>query len=98
MALDPTKTAQIKCVNKDPRFDPFNRITHVGGFQGKQWKVTSAEAIRMIEQGEWDFYVERPTGDRVWVVVATSRFGNKYLKTQADGDEPNKLLSLPECP
>jgi hypothetical protein len=23
---------------------------------------------------------------------------NKYLKTQADGDWPNNLLSLPECP
>jgi len=27
-----------------------------------------------------------------------SRFGNKYLKTVADGEQPNNLLSLPECP
>ena len=31
------------------------------------------------------------------VVVAVSRFGNKYLKTVADGDQPNNLLSLYEC-
>ena len=31
-------------------------------------------------------------------VVAVSRFGNKYIKTEADGDQPNNLLSLPECP
>jgi hypothetical protein len=41
--------------------------------------------------------VERPAGDRVSVIVATSRFGNKYLKTTADGDQPNNLLSLPTC-
>jgi hypothetical protein len=26
-----------------------------------------------------------------------SRFGNKYLKTTSDGDQPNNLLALPEC-
>jgi hypothetical protein len=26
------------------------------------------------------------------------RRGNKYIKTQNDGDQPNNLLSLPECP
>jgi hypothetical protein len=29
---------------------------------------------------------------------AFSRFGNKYLKTEADGEQENNLLSLPECP
>lgn len=47
---------------------------------------------------EWRFYVERPQDDSVWVVVARSAAGNKYLKTEADGDAPNNLLSLPECP
>ncbi|MBA4156890.1 MAG: DUF3892 domain-containing protein [Gemmatimonadetes bacterium] len=31
------------------------------------------------------------------MVAATSRFGKKYLKTEADGELPNNLLSLPEC-
>ncbi len=30
--------------------------------------------------------------------VETSRYGNKYLKTEADGEQPDNLLSLPECP
>ena len=93
-----TKRAQIKCINKDDRYNPYERITHVGGYVTKPWKLTTAEAIEYIESGEWEFYVERPIGDPVWVVVAVSRFGNKYLKTDADGDEPNNLLSLPECP
>jgi hypothetical protein len=92
------QTAQIKCINKIPRADPYHAITHVGGFGQSQWKLTLDDAIGKIERGEWKFYVSRPQGDTVWVVVAVSRAGNKYLKTEADGDEPNNLLSLPECP
>ncbi|MBX9464596.1 MAG: DUF3892 domain-containing protein [Aquamicrobium sp.] len=91
-------SAQIKCINKDDRYDPYERITHVGGYVNSQWKLTLADAIGKIERGEWTFFVERPPEDRVWVEIAVSRYGNKYLKTDADGDEPNNLLSLPECP
>jgi hypothetical protein len=43
-----------------------------------------------------DFYVEHPPGPPVDVIVATTQ-GAKYLKTTADGDEPGRLLALPEC-
>ncbi|MEQ8283762.1 MAG: DUF3892 domain-containing protein [Parvibaculum sp.] len=89
-------TAEIKCINKDDRYDPYERITHVGGYVTKQWKLTLNEAINYIETGEWSFYVS-VGGKSVWVIVA-SRNGRKYLKTEADGDAPNNLLSLPECP
>jgi hypothetical protein len=92
------QTAQIKCINKNPRLDAYRAITHVGGYESNQWKITLDDAINKIERGEWQFYVNRPAGDKVSVIVAISRFGNKYLKTTADGDEPNNLLSLPECP
>jgi hypothetical protein len=99
MATETTiKTAQIKCINKVDRPNPHERLTHVGGFTDRPWKISQELAIKYIEDREWRFWVERPGTDSVWVVVATSRFGNKYLKTEADGDEPNNLLSLPECP
>lgn len=44
--------------------------------------------------GKWSFYVSRG-GSIVNVIVATSRFGHKYLKTEADGEQPNNLLSAP---
>lgn len=93
-----TKTCQIKCINKSDRTNPHERITHVGGYETKPWKITQEEAIAYIETREWRFWVKPPNADSVWVEVAVSRFGNKYLKTSADGEHPNNLLSLPECP
>ena len=92
-----TKTAQIKCINKDDRYNPHESITHVGGYGTRRWKITQEDAIAYIESGEWRFYVH-VDGKSVWVVVAVSRYGNKYLKTEPDGEGENNLLSLPECP
>jgi len=65
---------------------------------GSRSKLSQPEAIAGVERGEWDFYVERPAGHRVRVIVAVSAAGNKYLKTTADGEQPDNLLALPECP
>jgi hypothetical protein len=83
---------QITCISR------ANRISAVGvvDSDGKVWTMSSAEVINQIEHGG-SFYVERPAGDRVRVVVASSKTGQKYLKTEADGDIPNNLLALPEC-
>lgn len=89
---------RIGCINKSERSDPYTRITHVGGRGRTQWKLEVADVVRRIQTGQEAFYVERPQGDQVEVIVAVSRAGNTYIKTTADGDEPNNLLSLPECP
>ncbi len=89
---------QIKCINKSDRYNAHERITHVGGFDnGQRWKLTQPDAISGIENGKWKFYVS-VNGQSVWVIVATSSYGHKYLRTQNDGEQPNNLLSLPECP
>lgn len=91
---------RVECINKTDRNNPHERIRFIGGRNGDgtRWKLSQRDAIAGIEQDRWNFYVERPAGDSAWVVVAVSAAGNKYLKTQADGDQPNNLLSLPECP
>ena len=84
---------EVTCVNKQDRQSPYERITHIGGIG---WRDTQTDAIRKIENRTESYYVRRG-GNQVKVIVATSRFGHKYLKTESDGDEPNNLLSLPEC-
>jgi hypothetical protein len=59
--------------------------------------LSEAEVIRRIESRADTFFVERPSGHIVEVVVA-EREGKKYLKTEADGERPDNLLSLPDCP
>lgn len=94
-----TQNVQISCINKTDRQSAHDRIRRVGGVNpnGSRWGLPLADAIAGVESGQWKFYVS-VGGQSVWVVVAVSAAGNKYLKTMNDGEQPNNLLSLPECP
>jgi hypothetical protein len=89
---------EVLCITKSDRTNPHERITHIGGRNGdgSAWKITQQAAIEGIESGKWSFYVSRG-GRTVSVIVSTSRYGHKYLKTENDGEQPDNLLSLPEC-
>jgi uncharacterized protein DUF3892 len=89
---------QIECINKSPRQDPHMRIQNIGGQNGDgtRWKMDEDEAIRSIEAGQYSFWVT--AGGRSVDVIVARHEGHKYLKTEADGLQPNNLLSLPECP
>lgn len=87
----------IQCINKSDRYNPHERIKSIGGVHdGKRWSLPEADAIAGIESGKWTFVVHVRNLEAT-VIIAT-RLGRKYLKTVADGETPDNLLSLPECP
>jgi hypothetical protein len=88
---------EILCISKSARFAPRERITHIGGrnSDGSRWKIPQQAAIDGIEAGQWTFFVDIQR--RVQVIVAVDNSGSKYLTTEADGEVPETLLSLPEC-
>ena len=90
---------EIQCINRSDRLDPHQRIINVGGMASERthWKLSQRRAIELIESRRNSFFVTRD-GKAVDVVVAVSAYGNRYLKTVADREQPDNLLSLPECP
>ncbi len=89
---------RVTCTNKTDRTSAHERISHIGGigFAGRRWKLSHRGAIDAIENGRYSFYVSREDG-AARLVIAT-KDGRKYLKSEADGEQPDNLLSLPECP
>jgi len=83
---------QITCINKTDRFNPHERIQNVGG---PGFKFSQPDVIRCIEQGIHSFYVS--VGGYTINVIVVVHNGNKYIKTQNDGVQPDNLLRLPEC-
>lgn len=90
---------QVKCINKSDRSNAHERIKAIGGNSGgQQWKHPESQAIQFIKNGAYEYYVINNEGKEIAVIIGKSKYGNEYLKTTADGEQPDNLLSLPECP
>lgn len=84
---------QVTCINKLPRNDTHEGITHLGG---KEWKWTRAQVIQSIQDKSNTFYT-LVNGKRADVRVIDGSNG-KYVRTYADGIWTDNLLALAECP
>ena len=87
---------QVTCIIKPNRESRHEHITHLGG---SNWLWTRDEVIRSIEDKTNTFYVLDPVSRKrsnVGVMRSTGR--DPYVKTYADGDWNNNLLSLNQCP
>jgi hypothetical protein len=86
---------QVSCINKQPRNNPHEGITHLGGNNGG-WKWTRDQVVASINQGTNTFFT-LANGRRVDVGVVNGPNG-PYVRTHADGVWTDNLLALPECP
>jgi Protein of unknown function (DUF3892) len=83
---------QVKCINKQPRNNPHEGITHLGG---DSWKWTRQQVIASIEAKTNTFFT-LVRGNRGDIGIVDGPNG-KYLRTYADGKWNDNLLALPEC-
>lgn len=83
---------QVRCINKQPRDNPYEGITHLGG---SGWKLTRQQVIQSIQEKTNTFYT-LVNGNRGYIGIVNGPNG-PYLRTYADGQWNDNLLSLPEC-
>lgn len=86
---------RVTCINKQPRNNPHEGITHLGGPGGGGWRWTRQQVIDSINAKTNTFHtlVDGNRGD-IGVVEGPN---GPYLRTYADGRWNDNLLSLPEC-
>ena len=89
---------QISCITKPHPQSAHEHITHVGN-PARNWIWTREDVIRSIDAKSNTFYVLDPqTGKRSNVGVFRVTGHAPYIRTHADGDWNNNLLSLIQCP
>jgi len=89
---------QITCITKPHPQSPHEHITALGNPAGR-WKWSREDVIKSIDAGTNTFFVLDPyTGKRSDVGVVRPSGRPAYVRTHADGDWNNNLLSLNQCP
>lgn len=89
---------QVTCITKPNPQSPHEHITHLGNPSGG-WKWTREDVIKSIDAKTNTFFVIDPsTNKRSEVGVVRSAGQAPYLRTYADGNWNNNLLSLAQCP
>ena len=91
---------EVKCITKPNPQSAHEHITHIGNpYANPPWKWPREQVIASIDGGTNTFYVVDPrSGKRSDVGVVRSPGRSPYLRTYADGDWNNNLLSLQQCP
>lgn len=72
----------------------ITRLWWTNQTSGNTGNSARAEIVAWIEDKSGKAYVDED-GHRVEVAVVTPEYGDKYLRTRADGRWTNNLLALP---
>jgi hypothetical protein len=88
---------QVTCITKSNPQSPHEHITHVGN-PGAGWKWSREQVIASIDARSNTFYVIDPkNGKRADIGVVRQAGRVPFLRTHADGDWNDNLLSLNQC-
>jgi len=89
---------QITCIIKPHPQSSHEHITHVGN-PAANWVWTRERVIALIDAKTHTFYVIDPVSrKKAYVGVVREAGKQPYLRTYADGQWNNNLLSLNQCP
>jgi hypothetical protein len=89
---------QVTCITKPHPQSPHEHITRIGNPHAG-WTWTREQVVASIEANGNTFYVLDPrTGKRADIGVVRAAGHAPYLRTHADGDWNDNLLSLNQCP
>ena len=87
---------QVTCIIKPNPQNLHEHITHLGNYP--KWMWTREEVVSSIDAKTNTFYVLDPfSRKRAEVGVVRESGKAPYLRTYADGNWNNNLLSLPHC-
>lgn len=92
--------AQVTCITKPNAQSPHEHITHLGNRAGANggWIWPREAVIESIEAKTNTFFVLDPAnGKRADIGVVREAGKAPYLRTYADGQWNNNLLSLNQC-
>ena len=90
---------QVTCITKPHLLSPHEHITHLGN-PAANWKWPREQVIASIEAKTNSFYVLDPYNRKRSDVGVVYPGGGRapFVRTHADGDWNNNLLSLNQCP
>lgn len=89
---------QVTCITKPHPQSPHEHITHLGNPAGG-WIWPREKVIQSIDERANTFFVIDPrSGKRADIGIVRSSGKAPFLRTHADGDWNDNLLSLNQCP
>ena len=89
---------RVTCITKPHPQSAHEHITHLGN-PAVPWKWTAEQVIASIDAKTNTFFVlDDRNNKRSNVAVVRPAGGRPYLRTHADADWNDNLLSLNQCP
>jgi hypothetical protein len=92
---------KITCIKKDggSHYDRHEAIQSLGWINEQTRASGISTRLEMVQflENRGVAYTRDEFSNVAYLVVRISPYGNKYVKTIADGRDSDNLLALPEC-